>query len=313
MKVTRWLGDAPISKPGIYSNIPIDTYHEQLTTAPSVSKSGLWTVFDESCEDFYSTSYLNPAPLEDPETANFILGRAAHHLFLGEADFAKHFVLRPEELNAKAWNSNRTDCKEWLAAAKAERLTVLTPGQVETIKGMSAGLARNPLVRAGILNGLIEHSMIFIDEPTGLYVKVRPDAIPTDDLDFSDLKTAFDVRDEAIEKAIGDLGYNMQGALVGMACRAILGREMTSFSLVLAKKSPPYSSRVKTLKPADLELGERQARVALDMVKRCIDRGEWPGPGGTQTDAEYVEITPWRRTRIEDRIAKMQLEMEIEI
>jgi hypothetical protein len=81
---------------------------------------------------------------------------------------------------------------------------------------------------------------------------------------------------------------------------------MNSFSLVFSEKTKPHCARVKTLKPADLELGEQQVRVALRMFARCLDRGIWPGPGGEQSDAEFVEIKPFHRTRIENRLAVLE-------
>ena len=303
-----WDGE-PISVPGLYSGIPMADYHGQLTAGPSISSSGLRTIFNDSPAHYYARSYLNPERIEDDASRAFVFGRAAHHLLLGEADFAAHFIVRPEELDDKPWNSNRTACKAWIERAEECGLTILLPGEVKAIRGMAAGLHANPLVGAGILNGLIEHSMVWQDEETGVWVKVRPDAIPTDALDFADLKTAASVSDEWIEKAVGDHGYHVQAALVGIACRAVLGRDMSSFSLIFSEKTPPHIARVKTLKPDDLDLGAKQAKAALRLFARCVDRNEWPGPGGEQSDAEYVEIKPWRRDQILWKLERIEGEL----
>lgn len=308
MKVTVWNGQA-ISESGLIRGIGMDSYHGQLTVGPSISSSGLRKIMAESPAHYFAESYLNPERVEQKETEALILGRASHHLLLGEADFGRQFTVRPEELNGKPWQGNRTDCKEWVAMCRDQGLTVLTPAMIEAVRGMSIGLAAHPMVRAGILNGLIEHSMVWQDEETGIWLKVRPDAIPTDGADISDLKTCADITDDGIERSIGDRAYHMQGALVGMACRAVLGMEMSSFSLVFAEKTAPYCARVKTLKPVDLELGERQIRIALRLFKKCLDRGVWPGPGGEQSDAEYVEIKPWARTQMETRMALIEQEL----
>lgn len=303
MNIITWDGQ-PISKPGVYRGIGIEAYHEQLTAGPSISSSGLRTIFNESEAHYFVDSYLNPNREEREDSAPFILGRAAHHRLLGEEGFDRYFAIRPEELNGKAWNGNRTDCKEWLEHCREQGLTVLTPAMRDAILGMARGLMANPMVsEARILDGLVEHSIVWQDRETGVWLKVRPDVIPTDALDFADLKTAADITDDGIERAIGDHGLNMQGALVGMACREVLGREMTSFSLVFSEKAEPHVARVKTLKPADLELGEKQVRAALHLFARSLRTGRWPGPGGEQADAEYAEIKPWRRTAIEHRLA----------
>ena len=56
-----------------------------------------------------------------------------------------------------------------------------------------ASLAEEPLIKAGILNGLVEHTMVYQDKETGVWIKVRPDCVPTDGADISDLKTIADM------------------------------------------------------------------------------------------------------------------------
>lgn len=313
MEVIPWNGE-PIDKPGLYSGIPIDDYHGQLTVGPSVSSSGLRRIFIDSPAHYWDESYLNPQRAEQKDKEAFIFGRAAHHLILGEADFRSHFCIQPETYPAdggeKAWNNNATHCRSWKAEAKRCGLTVLTSKQIEAIRGMATGLQANPIVRAGVLRGLIEHSIIWQDEETGIWIKVRPDAIPTSDLEISDLKSAASVSDDAIEKAIGERGYNMQGALVGEGCREVIGREMQSFSLVFSEKARPHVARVKEVKPGDLADGATQNRAALRMFAKCLERGVWPGPGGEQSDAEYAEIKPYHRILAERRLAALNLELE---
>lgn len=313
LDIIRWDGQ-PISKPGLYSGIPIDLYHGQLTVGPSISSSGLRTIFNASAAHYWNHSYLNPAREEQDEKEAFIFGRAAHHLILGEASFRKDFTIRPEQYPSdagdKPWNGNSNWCKAWLAQARRDGLTVLTPGQIEAIRGMAAGLNANSVVRTGILNGLIEHSIVWQDEETGVWLKVRPDAIPTTDMDFADLKTAASVDDNAIEKAIGERGYHMQGALVAEACRAVFERDLQSFSLVFSEKTRPHVARVKEIKPGDLSDGAEQNRAALRMFARCLERGEWPGPGGVQTDAEYADLKPFHRDQALRRLAALNSELE---
>jgi hypothetical protein len=308
MNITTWTGGL-IGTPAIIKSLPIDTYHSDCCVGPSISSTGLRTIFNDSPAHYWDTSYLNPNRAPQKDSAAFILGRAVHHVCLKEPDFDRYFITRPAQLNGKDWNGNRTDCREWMEMAGAQGLTVLTPDQIEAIEGMRLGLEANPLVAAGALEGLVEHSMLWQDDETGIWLKARPDVIPTASADFADVKSAVDVSDDGIEKAIGDYGIHMQAALVGMGCRALMGCEMQSFSLVFAEKARPHVARVKTLKPADISLGEQQIRLALKLFIHCRETGEWPGPGGIQSDAEYVEIKPWARTQIERRMAVIQQEL----
>ena len=196
MKVIAWDGN-PISKPGIYSGVPISVYHSgRLCVGPSISSSGLRTIFSESEAHFWDKCPLNPDAEPMEETGSLVLGRATHHLLLGEANFVQEFALRPSTYSddpKKPWSGNSKECKAWLADQRKAAKTVVTPEQMEKIKGMALRLGREPLVRAGALNGLIECTMAVLDEETGVWLLARPDVIPTDSGDYVDLKTTTSV------------------------------------------------------------------------------------------------------------------------
>ena len=305
MNILQWNGE-PISEPGIYAGIPMDAYHGQLTVGPSISSSGLRTIFYESPKHYFRDSYLNPNRAERSDSAAFKIGRAAHHLLLGESDFHKLFAVRPLEINDRPWQGNRGDCRAWLVEQREAGLTVITEADLDAVRGMSESLAQEPLVQAGILNGLIEHSMVWKDPDTGVWLKWRPDAIPTDSLDFSDLKTTMSVKYGDLERAISNYGYHMQGALGALACQALLGRPMNSFSLVFVEKEDPWCVRTKTIRPADIDLGVKQVRAALSLFSTAVAQDHWIGPGGTQSDTEFAGVTDWAARAAEARIQEIE-------
>lgn len=320
MQIIQWNGKQ-VSRPGIYREIPMRNdkgtgYHQNVAVGPSISSGGIRTIFSQSPAHYFSTSYLNPDAEEPKQSEPMLFGRAAHHLLLGEADFLKHFIIRPEkyrddEGKSKDWSGNARTCKAWMKEAKDNGLDVLTLSQLERIKGMAEALKREPLVRAGILNGCIEHSIIWRDEATGVWLKVRPDAIPAVDMSFADLKTIEDITDDGIERAISDNDLHVQGALVGMACREVFKRDMESFSLVFSEKKDPFCVRVRELTPGDLALGEEQIRAVLPIFAKAVKTGEWHGPGGGQVDAQFAEVTPWRRKAIERRLQILASEASV--
>lgn len=331
--IRDWDG-RPISEPGIYRGIPMDAYHRQLTVGPSISSSGLRTIFHESPRAYFRTSYLNPQRKPEEPSKPFIFGRGAHHLLLGEENFRQHFAVRPETYPdvadeipkaatfdpdflsgwpawpQKPWNATATVCKAWLFWAWWQGKTVLTPGDIRMIVAMAEALAEEPLVQAGILNGLIEHSFVWQDKATGVWLKWRPDNLPTDSLSFSDFKTCTSVADQDLERSISDFGYNMQGALGQLGCRATLDRDMESFSLVFVEKVDVMPCvRTKTLRPADISLGVRQIDVSLRMFRKCLDEGRWLGPGGEQHDNEYSGLTDFASKRALARIEEMERQL----
>lgn len=294
----RWNGK-PIASNGAYDRVPMSAYHGQLCVGPSISSSGLRTIFNESPAHYWVHSYLNPDRIEEEDSAAFILGRAAHHLLLGEDDFSTLFIARPAK-----YDSWRTDAsKQWKAEQEKAGRTVLLPSQLDQIRGMARSLARNALIRAGILNGDIEQSFVWLDEETGIWKKARPDATPNDSGDFGDLKTAASVSDDAIRKAIAECAYHQQAALVADGWETITGNKFASFSLVFVEKTPPFCCRVVTLKDCDLERGAKQNRIALRMFANCLKANDWPGPG--RADAEYIELPAWAQTRIDNQLQVM--------
>ena len=278
----------------------MELYHADPCEGPSISSSGLRTIHADSPAHYWVHSPYNPKRIEETTTAAFVLGRAAHHLLLGEDNFSTSFIVRPDELAGKAWQGNRTECKDWLAKQEASGRTVLTPAQIESIRGMAYALAAHPLIDAGMLNGSIEQSMFWKDHETGIWLKSRPDAIPNDSGDFADLKTTthfgFD-----LDRDVSNYRYDMQAALAGMGCRALLGREMESFSLVFVGKEPPYCVEILTLDKEDIQRAERDIRVAIDTFAWCMEHGNWFGPQGTQLDARYVRISDWAKTNADYR------------
>jgi hypothetical protein len=316
MQIVEWDGRR-ITKPGCYSRIPLATYHrgdicghpkDPDKIAPSVSSSSLRRVFCRkmggSLRHFWAYSPLNPKKKEEADKEAWILGRAVHHLVLGEPFFNKLFVGQPDEIGGKPWSGLGSSTKlrdKWKEDQKRSGRTVLTPLQMEKILGMGEALWENPEVRKGLLNGLVERSMFWIDPETGLWVKVRPDVIPTDAFDYSDLKiigvTPF--WDE-MQKAIEDWGYFMQAALVGEATQRIFGQPMGDFTNVFVQSTVPHCVDTVKIKDHHLELGHQANHQALRGIAYGLKGGHWPGPGGV--GIRPIEMTARAQERIEDQL-----------
>jgi hypothetical protein len=302
----RWDGNQ-ITQPGVYSRLPLDDYHRgDICDGPSVSSTVLRKLWDESPAHAWAYSPLNPKRVEEATGSGSnrewaSVGRAAHHLLTAEIGFADQFVVRPETLDGLPWSGNRKECKSWLAAQRRSGLTVLTKANVETVRGMANSIGAFPLVQQGALNGYIERSFFWKDKETGLWVKARPDAIPSDSGDFTDLKTTLSVRYLDLQRSIAEFGYNQQAALTIEGARA-LDIEASSFTLIWVEKKAPYCVRATQLKDDDIIRGMKQNRAALRTFADCLDRGFWPGPGDDRDDAEYVDLPDWRRTQIDERL-----------
>jgi hypothetical protein len=296
MNIRKW-DRKPITEPGIYSGVPMDVYHgANLCDAPSISSSGLRKLSNQSPAHYWCESPYNPDRIEREETSSLTLGRAAHHLLLGEDDFNTLYIVRPDK-----WDSWRTDAaKAWKQDQEAAGRTVLLPGQLDVIRGMARSLAAHPLIDAGILNGAIEQTIVWKCKDTGVWLKARPDAIPNDAGDFADLKTTTSVQTADLARTIAEYGYHQQASLIASGWHAVSGKDIASFSFVFIESKPPFCTRIVTLKDDDLARGERQNFVAIKTFAKCMETGEWPGPGGA--DAEYLALPTWAQTRIDHQL-----------
>lgn len=311
--LTRAWDGVQITQPGIYSGIPLESYHApNICIGPSISSSGLREIFGEnkSPKHFYAHWNGNPNRIEKPESRAFVIGRAVHHLMLGERFFAKLFCVQPDEWpdergELKPWHNARTVCKAWNAARRKEGRAWLTPKEVESIKQMAISISNHPLVKQGALNGQIERSLFWIDKETGIWLKARPDAIPTDSGDYVDLKTTHSVHWSDLQRTMRDFAYYRQAGLVRAACRRVLDMEWHSFTLIFVEKGTPWCTRDVRCDDEDLHRGDRANRAALRIFAKCLKDNHWLGPGEGNEGNERLPLSPHGREAMD---AKLKLE-----
>jgi hypothetical protein len=294
MKITR-VKSLPISEPGIYRGIELSDYHSAAIVPSgefSVSSSDLRRAWSMSMAHFHDAWVHNPDRAEVKTTPAMVFGAAAHHLLLGEERFSTSYVQEPLEYRdlgtakVRPWNNNATECREWHAKQKRAGRIALKYEHYERLRGMGRALALEPLVQNGILEGAIESTGIVKDKDTGLWIKVRPDVIPTKSGDFVDLKTIADISDRGIKRRMAESGYHMQAGLIWLWADQ-MGLPFETFTLAFAESDRPFCVRMVPVSEVDLSLGLNQCRAMLKVIARCLDSGVWPGPGA----GELRELT----------------------
>jgi len=309
LKITKWNGK-PISKPGWYSGIPIERYHSAgMCDGPAVSSTDLRTCWSKSRAHMFAFWAENPKRIERPTSRAMILGSAAHHLFLGEDGFSRKFIQQKltyrdkKTAEEKPWNNNAEVCKKWNAEQEAKGLSIVTAKELDAIKMMAWSMQADPWVQTGILEGEVEVSGFVKDAETGLWIKVRPDVIPTASGDYVDLKTAAEVTTPALQYSIRSYGYNMQGALVGEVAQQILTEiPFATFWLMFIETAAPHCARAVRLTDEDLTTGNKQNRSSLRKIALCIEEGRWPGPGADEP--ETIGISLDERERVKARLER---------
>jgi len=307
MQVTKWNG-RPISKPGWFSGIPLERYHgANICNGPAVSSTDLRTAWMKSPAHMHMQWAENPKRAARNVTRAMVLGAAAHHLLLGEDNFKLRFVPQPatyrDRISAieKPWHNGARFCKTWAEKQTRAGKTVVTVSELETIRQMHRSLALLPLVNDGLLFGHVELSGFWRDHETGLWVKVRPDVIPTASGDYCDLKTAADVTTPAVQSAIRSQAYHQQAALVWEATQ-IFEMPWQMFVLLFVETSAPFCARAVPLTEADISRGVQQNRLMRRKIASCIVEDHWPGPG--EDDPRELPLSHDERARIDARLKR---------
>jgi PDDEXK-like domain of unknown function (DUF3799) len=306
MQITPWNGK-PITRAGWYSGVPIEKYHSPgICKGKAVSSTDLRMCWGKSPAHMFAGWAENPKREPRKATTGMILGGVAHHLLLGEDDFQTKYVRQPltyrdkKTREQKSWHNGAQYCQAWHEEQRQAGKVAVTNEQFNTILQIAASInASAPLKDA--MRGYVEISGFWKDEQTGLWLKVRPDVVPTDDGFFVDLKTAAEVTTPAVQSAIRSRGYHQQAALIVEATQ-VLEHPFDSFYLLFAETAQPYCVRGVQIDEDDLARGYAQNRAMLRQINDCIVEDIWPGPGFGDVDKLPLAID--ERRRIDERLKR---------
>jgi hypothetical protein len=169
---------------------------------------------------------------------------------------------------------------------------------------MMMQLSYHPTIQAGILNGLVEHSIFWFEdiatangEIIRVWFKARPDVIPLDSRMGVDLKTTTDASGIACRRAITDYGYHIQLGMIHEGLEKVASWRLEDHVLVFIEKADPWAVNIKPIPDVDIEYGRRQLLRASRKFAQAISDNIWHG-----YDDDEVEggLMPYAR----DRLAK---------
>lgn len=282
--------------PGQYV-MSMDHYHSQCCPGPSVSSTGLRTIYNETPADFWAFSDLNDDRFEREDTGPFVFGRAAHALLLGDDDFDARYAVVPASAPPKPLPSQIKAREEGRVSAAAEERfafwddfeamnagkTLLNETDLEHIEHISKALGSHEIVPI-LLEGQVEQSLIWPDEKTGIWLKSRLDILSGTG-DFADLKSTSQKDVRLLMRDIHKHGYDMQLGLATMAVESVLGVPFDpevyasrSAILLFVYKKPPYHIMPVEVPFESLHIGRLKCRKAIDTMAECILNDHWPGP-----------------------------------
>jgi hypothetical protein len=291
------------------ATLPVRGFVPQLVTASTVPQVSLRNIFapGESCrlgishETYHSDrscvsstglkvlacrtpahyrDYLDGPPRK--ETPALFMGTAIHARVLEPAEFDSRYVIAPiSDKRSAEW-------KEFVAANPGR--IPLTENQRAVIEGIAENVFKHNTASELLRRGLKELTVIWQDEETGLWLKIRPDCLCLNSGTCMDLKSAEDADKHAFARACEKYNYDISAAMYLDGLRTVLKRDF-DYAFLAAEKD---GSRQISLYGASDEMllrGHRRYREALATLAKCVRENRWPG---YQPDGGY-EILPWPR------------------
>lgn len=261
---------------GLYPGISERDYHADRT---SLSSSGARTLLKSPARFRYEQDH---PVFKDV----FDMGTVAHTLVLGEGS---EIVV----VDADSWRSKAA--KEAKDAARAEGKTPILAADYQVAREMADAIGAHPTAAKLLSSGSPELSGYWRDADTDIRLRFRADWLT----EYEgrplcvDYKTTVSADPEEFAKAAARYGYAVQFWWYVTGLNRV-GVEDAGMVFVCQEKTPPYLVSVVELDEAAFAEGARQARRAIDLYWRCLERDEWPG---YPDHIVPITLPPWAYTQ----------------
>lgn len=262
----------------IRGDIPIEVYHADRSC---VSSTGLKHLLRSP------KHYLAYLEGESKVTAARALGTTIHTRVLEPSRFKQEYVMAPTS------DRRTAEFKEFRLSNADKR--IVTPDEMVILEGIEYSISKHDLLHTNLWQGQKEQTIIWQDEETGLWCKIRPDCLcpqPSEGLCI-DLKSTLDASKRAFMMDCVEYSYDFSAA---MYLDGLQKRFCRDFDFVLAavEKVPPFGVACYGVPEEMLARGKRNFRTALRTLKECLETNEWPG---YQPNGDY-DVLDWPRWAI---------------
>ena len=246
-------------EPGIYADIPNETYHAW----PGVSKSMLDKIRETPA---HLKDYMDdPVHIQTPP---LLLGSATHTSVLLPEKFADEYIVMPDI------DGRTAEARAFRVAAKKKGKTPLSHIDGRWIKAISARV-RDTVFFKRCMNRqpLIENSIVW--EMDDYLCRARPDMI-ADDM-VIDLKTTIQSCNN-FHNEIFRRRYHWQAYWYLKGCENV-GIDCHTFMIIAAHKQRPFlvSLHEITRESEAYAVAAEECEAAFDTYKTCMRSGVWPG------------------------------------
>jgi hypothetical protein len=225
-------------------------------------------------------------------TPAMLFGSVVHKLVLGAGSRVK--VLDFDDYRTADARKARD------AAIAAGRLPILAKDFDRADLVAEAVRERCRKVNPKIFTGQAE--LVAIWQENGIWCRAMMDCVDNENDPhwfIDDLKTSGqDISPFGVGKTIASMNYELQAAFYERGVKALAPKASVNFSFAFCETEAPFEATVVKLDGAAREIGRRQVCAAIEVWRRCQERGEWLG-----YPAEIVtaELPPWHVAAWETR------------
>lgn len=275
--------------------IPEFAYHtDQIgDDRPSLSRSVIQKLIEKT-PAHAKAAHPKLNPLHEVETKKaFDVGTVCHQLLLDGAAGVQ--VLAFDNWTTKASREARDQ-------ARAHGLIPLLEKDWAQVEAMMDAVREQLDGRGLFEDGDPELTLVW--EERGVLCRARLDWLTDDRGGIHDFKSSTNPEPAKFSRgSFFDHGYDLQACWYRRGVRACFGADAT-FTLAVAEKEPPFQLIVFEPAPDVLELAERKIDWAIDVWRRCLETGEFPG---YSTRTHYVNLPPWAEPQWFDREAREEV------
>jgi len=286
----------------LIENMSNDDYHDH----KAVSRSMLMELKKSPKKFHYK--YLS-GRYEKEDTMPLKIGSAFHTLILEPELFTEKAAIMPDylkkpsitQINAKNHSdSTLLQIEQWdKFHEENEGKAHLKKDDVEKLREMAAAIRKEPATQKLIgQKGLIEPSIFWTDEETGVQVKVRIDFLTLDYRYTMDVKSTADCDEEKFSRSIINYGYDVQAFMQQEAVFQLTGERPDATIFLCCEKDDPYDTGFYMADDTVLRRGELWYRELLKRLAACRVNDVWPSQGGGKI--RPIGIPAWEIKRLEE-------------
>lgn len=278
----------------LHTSVAVPSLRDLFSNGPSIRGDISNEVYhaDRSCVSVSSLKQLLRSPAhfrahldgQRHETPAMFFGTAIHARLLEPDLFAREYVVAPT-------GDKRTSESKAFHLANADK-RILTADQAVAIEGIARNVAAHSSLSTLLRAGLKEQTIIWQDQETGIWLKIRPDCLCSD-LGTGiclDVKSTDDASPAEFPRACVNFDYDLQSAVYRDGLLTVFRRDF-DFCFGAVEKSEPYGVALYGAPDEMLIRGRRRFRRALAILQRCLETDEWPS---YQPFGDY-EILEWPR------------------